>query len=297
MKNKNEKLRLPSYGGQALIEGVLMRSSKNLAAAMRAPDGEIVVVTEQVKGAVKKSALHKPFLRGLIVLWESLITGMKYLTLSANLQSDEEEKIDGTSLVFAVVIAIGFAVLLFFISPTLLADFFARLFQTNTFFANILEGLFRLFAIIIYLWVVSLSKDIQRVYAYHGAEHKTINAYESNAELNISNVMKFSTSHARCGTSFLLTLIVLSTIVFSFLGDLPLISKLISRVVFIPLLAMLSYEIIHWMGSHMNSSLVRLLSLPNLSLQKLTTREPDTKMVEVALKAFSTLLEMENHSR
>jgi len=297
MKIKNEKLRLPSYGGQALIEGVLMRSSKNLAAAMRAPNGEIVVVTEQVKSAVKKSALHKPFLRGLIVLWESLVTGMKYLTISANLQSEEEEKIDGTSLVFAVVIAIGFAVLLFFISPTLLADFFARLFQTNIFFANILEGIFRLLAIIVYLWMVSLSKDIQRVYAYHGAEHKTINAYESNAELNITSVMKFSTSHARCGTSFLLTLIVLSTIVFSFLGDLPLVSKLISRVIFIPLLAMVSYEIIHCMGSHMNSSLVRLLSLPNLSLQKLTTREPDKKMVEVALKAFSTLLEMENHSR
>jgi len=297
MKNKNNNLRLPSYGGQALIEGVLMRSSQNLAAAMRSPDGKIVVVTEQVKGSVKKSFLHKPFLRGLIVLWDSLITGMKYLTLSANFQSDEDEKIDGTSLVFAVVIAMGFAILLFFIAPTLLADLFARLFQNNIFILNILEGLFRLLAIIVYLWVVSLSKDIQRVYAYHGAEHKTINAYESNAELNISNVIKFSTSHARCGTSFLLTLIVLSTILFSFLGDLPLASKLISRVIFIPLLAMLSYEIIHWMGSHMNSALVRLLSLPNLSLQKLTTREPDTKMVEVALKAFSTLLEMENQSK
>lgn len=297
MKNKNKNLRLPSYGGQALIEGVLMRSKQNLAAAMRSPDGKIIVVTEQEKNISRKLTLYKPFLRGLVVLWDSLIIGMKYLTISANIQSNEEEKIDGTSIVFAVVIAIGFAIILYFITPTLLADFFARLFHTNSFISNIMEGLFRLLTIIVYLSAVSLSKDIQRVYAYHGAEHKTINAYESNAELNIPNVMEYSISHAQCGTSFLLTLIVLSIIVFSLMGDLSLVSKIISRISFIPLLAMLSYEIIHWMGRHMNLSWVRLLALPNLALQKLTTREPDAKMVEVAIKAFSTLLEMENHSR
>jgi uncharacterized protein YqhQ len=289
----SKELRMPSYGGQALIEGVLMRGKNALSCAMRAPDGKIIIYSEKLQGPYKNKLFQIPFLRGLIILWDSLIVGMKYLTISANVQANEDEKIGGPSLYLAVLISITFAILIFFVLPVLISSLLANFIQLNTFTNNLLEGLIRLITIIIYLWLISFMPEINRVFAYHGAEHKTINAYERHAELNVSSVMSFSVQHPRCGTSFLLTLVVFSIILFSFFGDIPFLIKLISRIVFIPLIAMLAYEFIRWLGNHLDNPIIKLVAMPNMALQKLTTREPSPEMVEVAIKAFTSLIEFE----
>ena len=289
----SKELRMPSYGGQALIEGVLMRGKNALSSAMRAPDGKIVIYSEKLQGPYKSKLFQIPFLRGLIILWDSLIVGMKYLTISANVQANEDEKIGGTSLYLAVLISISFAILIFFVLPVFITSLLANFIQLNTFTNNLLEGLIRLITIIIYLWLISFMPEINRVFAYHGAEHKTINAYEGHAELNVSSVMKFSVQHPRCGTSFLLTLVIFSIILFSFFGDIPFLIRLISRIVFVPILAMLAYEFIRWLGNHLENPIIRLVAMPNMALQNLTTREPSPEMVEVAIKAFTSLIEFE----
>ena len=289
----SKELRMPSYGGQALIEGVLMRGKNALSSAMRAPDGKIVIYSEKLQGPYKSKLFQIPFLRGLIILWDSLIVGMKYLTISANVQANEDEKIGGTSLYLAVLISITFAILIFFVLPVFITSLLANFIQLNTFTNNLLEGLIRLITIIIYLWLISFMPEINRVFAYHGAEHKTINAYEGHAELNVSSVMKFSVQHPRCGTSFLLTLVIFSIILFSFFGDIPFLIRLISRIVFVPILAMLAYEFIRWLGNHLENPIIRLVAMPNMALQNLTTREPSPEMVEVAIKAFTSLIEFE----
>lgn len=289
----SKELRMPSYGGQALIEGVLMRGKNALSSAMRAPDGKIVIYSEKLQGPFKNELFQIPFLRGLIILWDSLIVGMKYLTISANVQANEDEKIGGTSLYLAVLISISFAILIFFVLPVFITSLLANFIQLNTFTNNLLEGLIRLITIIIYLWLISFMPEINRVFAYHGAEHKTINAYEGHAELDVSSVMNFSVQHPRCGTSFLLTLVIFSIILFSFFGDIPFLIKLISRIVFVPIIAMLAYEFIRWLGNHLENPIIRLVAMPNMALQNLTTREPSPEMVEVAIKAFTSLIEFE----
>ncbi len=277
-----------------MIEGVLMRGRKSLSAAMRTPDGIIVVQSETLKRSFQNKILQLPFIRGLVVLWESLVIGMRYLSISANLQSKAEEKIEGKDLFVAVLISISFAVLLFFISPLLITDLVSKIFSLNPFLRNILEGIIRLGILILYLWIISLLNDIKRVFAYHGAEHKTINAYEANADLNVNSVMKFSVEHPRCGTSFLLTLVILSIIVFSFLGDMSLLLKLVSRIAIIPILTMFAYEFIRWTSNHLENPIIKFMAMPNMAMQRLTTREPSPEMVEVSIKAFTSLLDLEN---
>jgi len=290
----SNRLKMPSYGGQALIEGVLMRGKSNLAVAMRAPDNKVVIQVEKLEGIYKNNIFRLPFIRGLIVLWDNLAIGMKYLTISANLQSKEEEKIEGSSLYVTVIFSLLLAIGVFFLIPMLIANFLSELIIISSIAVNIIEGLIRLLFMILYLWAVSSIKDINRIFSYHGAEHKTINAYEDNAELEVNSVMKYPVEHPRCGTSFLLTLIVMSIVFFALLGDIPIVYKLLSRILMIPILAMLSYELIHWMGNHLDHPLIRFLSKPNLLLQKLTTREPTIDMVEVAILAFKSLQKLEN---
>jgi len=289
----SKELRLPSYGGQALIEGVLMRGKNALSSAMRAPDGKIVIISEKLQGPYKNKLFQIPFLRGLLILWDSLVVGMKYLTISANVQANEDEKIGGPGLYLAVLISISFAILIFFVLPVFITSLLTNFIQLNIFTNNLLEGLIRLIIIIIYLWFISFMPDINRVFAYHGAEHKTINAFEDHADLNVSSVMKYSVQHPRCGTSFLLTLVVFSIILFSFFGDIPFLIKLVSRVIFIPIIAMLAYEFIRWLGNHLENPIIKFIAIPNLALQKLTTREPSPEMVEVAIKAFTSMIEFE----
>jgi len=289
----SKELRMPSYGGQALIEGVLMRGKNALSSAMRAPDGKIVIYSEKLQGPYKNKLFQIPFLRGLIILWDSLVVGMKYLTISANVQANEDEKIGGSSLYLAVLISISFAILIFFVLPVFITNLLSNFISLSVLTNNLLEGLIRLITIIVYLWLISFMPEINRVFAYHGAEHKTINAYEGHAELNVSSVMNYSVQHPRCGTSFLLTLVVFSIILFSFFGDIPFLIKLVSRIVFIPIIAMFAYECIRWLGNHLENPIIRLVAMPNMALQNLTTREPSPEMVEVAIKAFTSLIEFE----
>jgi uncharacterized protein YqhQ len=290
----NSQEKLPSYGGQALIEGVLMRGRKYVVGAFRTPEGKITVESEELTGLYKTKIANLPFLRGLVILWDSLSLGMKFLTISANIQAnEEEEKIEGGTLFLTVLISLALSVGFFFVLPTLITSFIAHLIPMTNFLVNVLEGVFRLLILVGYLWVIGFSKDIARVFQYHGAEHKTINAFESGIDLKVDNIREYPLAHARCGTSFLLTLVVLSIVFFSILGPMPLLVRILTRVLLVPVLAMLSYEVIRWMGAHQENLFVRMITAPNLLLQRLTTREPDTLQIEVALTAFNNLLTLE----
>ena len=290
----NSQEKLPSYGGQALIEGVLMRGRKYVVGAFRTPEGKITVESEELTGLYQSKIAKLPFLRGLVILWDSLSLGMKFLTISANIQaSEEEEKIEGGTLILTVLISLSLSVGFFFVLPTLITSFIAHLIPMTNFLVNVLEGVFRLLILVGYLWVIGFSKDIARVFQYHGAEHKTINAFEAGIDLKVDNIRDYPLAHARCGTSFLLTLVVLSIVFFSILGPMPLLVRILTRVLLVPVLAMLSYEVIRWMGAHQENLIVRMITAPNLLLQRLTTREPDDLQIEVALTAFNNLLVLE----
>jgi uncharacterized protein YqhQ len=291
---KNEKL--PSYGGQALIEGVMMRGSNALVVAMRAPDDHIEIHKEALTGIYKSKIKQIPFLRGLLILWDSLVLGTQMLTMSANMQSGEDEKIEGKSFYLMLFISLLIAVGIFFLLPVFISNWLEKLFDLSASWGGFFEGIIRLVMFMIYLWAVGNLKDIQRVFAYHGSEHKTINAFESGAELTVENIKKYSVEHTRCGTSFLITLVLLSILLFSLLGPLPLFWRLISRIIAIPILAGIAYEYIRWSSKHEKSFLIRLLIKPNLWVQRLTTREPDEKMIEVALTAFNELRKMETET-
>lgn len=292
--NIGQYVKLPSYGGQALIEGILMRGRKYVVAAFRTPDGSIQIEEEELTGIYKSKFSKIPFFRGLVILWDSLSLGLKYLTLSANIQSGEEEKIEGPYLYLTLLISVAFSIGLFFVLPSLIVGTLSKFIDVSPFAINFGEGLMRLLILLLYLWIIGKSSDIARVFAYHGAEHKTINAFEHHIEINIKNVKPFPLAHARCGTSFLLTLVLLSIIIFTILGPMPLLQRIISRILMVPIISMFSYEAIRWMGNHSDHLFVRGLSYPNLLLQKLTTREPNDEMIEIAITAFNKLLKLEN---
>ncbi len=292
--------KMPSYGGQAVIEGVMMRGARAVAIAMRAPNREIVLHTDQLSGIYQSRLVKIPFLRGLIALWDALGLGMRAITLSANVQTGEEEKLEGASLYLTVGIALVITVGLFFLAPAALGQWFERLLSSinplNTWaswIGNLAEGLIRLALLFGYIWAIGFMPDIRRVFAYHGAEHKTINAFEAGAELTPENVARYSLEHPRCGTAFMLTLVLLSILLFSLLGPLPTAVRLLSRVLLLPVLAMLAYEYIRWTANHLNSPVVRVLVRPNLAMQRLTTRQPDLEMLEVAIAAFEKMKSME----
>jgi uncharacterized protein YqhQ len=285
----SEKCRMPTYGGQAVIEGVMMRGAHSVAIAMRAPNKEIVILKEPL-GAIYHSRLTKvPFLRGLVMLWDALGLGMRGLTLSANTQTGEDEKLEGPAVFISMLVSLTFAVGLFFIAPAAAGQLTEKLFGWNAWWGNLVEGVVRLLLLVGYIWIIGKIPDIQRVFAYHGAEHKTINAFEAGAELTPENVKGFSVEHPRCGTAFLLTLVVLSVLLFSLLGPLPTFWRFASRILLLPVLAGLAYEYIRWTANHLDSPLVRLIVRPNLALQHLTTREPSLDMLEVSIAAFTTM--------
>ena len=287
------KERLPSYGGQAVIEGVLMRGQTAIAMANRNPEGEIVVNQEKLTGIYTTNIRKIPLLRGLIILWDSLGLGMRYLTESANIQTGEDEKLEGPALYLTLGISLVLSIGLFFLLPALLSGLLEKVFPFSPWVINLLEGLFRLLILVVYLWAVGKMPDIERVFMYHGAEHKTINAFEDQAELTPEIVKGYSLEHPRCGTSFILTLVLLSIIIFSLLGPLPLHWRLLSRLLMIPVLAGISYEYIRWMANHLQSPIVKALIKPNLAMQHLTTRQPTEEMLEVSITAFKTMYAME----
>ncbi len=289
-----DKLKLPSYGGQALIEGVLMRGKRGLAVAMRAPDGQIVIERETLGGIYHSKLIRIPFLRGLVLLWDALGLGTRYLTRSANLQSGEDEKIEGLSLFLTVAASLAITIVLFFLTPAAIGKGIQSLTGISTLVMSIIEGLIRLAGIALYIWAIGRVPEIQRVFAYHGAEHKTINAFEAGAELTPESIKRFPLEHPRCGTSFLLTLVIISILAFTLIGPLPFGWLLLSRVLLIPVLAMLAYEYIRMTANHLDSPLIRWMIKPNLALQRLTTREPTLDMLEVSVASFNAMLEHES---
>ncbi len=284
---------LPTYGGQAVIEGVMMRGSRAVAIAMRDPDQEIVIHTEELGGIYKSRLIKIPFLRGLVGLWDALVLGMRALTISANLQTGEDEQLEGAALYLTLGLSLAFSIGLFFLAPAAAGQLVERYLYLNAWWGNLAEGFVRLFLLVGYIWVIGFLPDIQRVFSYHGAEHKTINAFEAGVELTPENVAQQSIEHPRCGTAFLLTLVLLSILIFSMLGPLPLHWRLISRVAFIPVLAGVAYEIIRWTACHFDSPIVRFLIKPNLALQRLTTREPSQEIIEVGIAAFQAMQQHE----
>lgn len=282
-----------SYGGQAVIEGVMMRGRNAFAVAMRAPDGNIVVHKEDLAQIYRSRIAKIPFLRGTILLWDALGLGMKALTLSANTQTGEEEKLEGPQLYITLAISLAIGIGLFVLLPAGVGGFAEQYLGWHNLAHNLLEGVVRLVLLIGYMWGIGFMPDVKRLFGYHGAEHKTINAFEAGAELKPDVVAKFPIEHPRCGTAFMLTFVLLSILVHSTLGDMTIIWRLASRVLLIPVIAGIAVEYIRWTANHLDSPFVRFLIKPNLALQSLTTREPDNSMLEVAIESFNTMRQAE----
>lgn len=274
------------YGGQAVLEGVMMKGPQCTAIAVRRPDTSIVVKEETCVSWTRRSPLlGLPVVRGVVSLVETLFLGINALIYSANqTAADESEQLGWLETTITLVVAVVAAVGIFIIAPTALGGLGHR-FTANPLLLNLLEGALRIFFLLAYIYAISFMKDIQRVLQYHGAEHKVINAFEAGAELSPASVRPFSTLHPRCGTSFLLFVAVVSILLFTFFGWPDLWTRIITRLLAAPLVAGLAYEVIRLAGRS-KSPLVWLISLPGLGLQRLTTREPDDAQVEVAIAAF-----------
>jgi uncharacterized protein YqhQ len=283
-----------NYGGQAVIEGVMMRGEKALTIAVRSPDGQITVHTEPLNPRIYQSFWAKvPFLRGLIMLWDALVLGLKALFFSANVALKEEKvEITGFWTWFTVLISFSFAIAIFFLLPALIAGLLEK-FIPSPLLNNLLEGGIRLGLFVGYIAAIGFWPDVKRVFAYHGAEHKAINAYEAGAPLELESVKQFGTSHLRCGTGFILWVVVVSILIFALLGKQPLPARILTRLLLIPVVVMVSYEIVKLGSRYNHNGLVKAILWPALALQSLTTRQPDEGMLEVALVALRELLEAE----
>jgi len=291
----SEKRRELNYGGQAVMEGVMMRGSKAMAVAVRQPDGEIIIHTEPLSAHIYSGRISKiPVLRALTSLWDVLVLGIRTLMFSADVALAEEEDVEFSGPVAWGTVAVSFAIAiaLFFVGPLLLVGVIDRYIESS-FLSNVVEGIIRLLIFLAYIWAIGRVPDIARVFGFHGAEHKTINAYESGADLTPEEVAKYSTSHYRCGTAFLLSVMVVSILVFSLLGRPPMALRILSRIVLIPLVAGVAYEYIRFTNRHRDNPIIRTIAKPNLALQSLTTREPDISMLEVSIAALERVLETE----
>jgi len=277
-----------------VLEGVMMRGKHVAATAVRAPDHQIVHRVEPLNPVYRGRLARTPFLRGLLGLWDALGLGWRSLSYSAEVALGEEGKMEGPVAWITILFAVAIAVGLFMLAPAALARWLETSWHLNTWVSNFIEGLVRLVVLLGYLWAVGHMPDIRRVFAYHGAEHKVINAFEAGAELTPSVVAGFPRQHVRCGTAFLLAVVVISVLLFGLLGPLPLWPRLLSRVLLIPVLAGLAYEFLQFTARHVANPVVRALVQPGLALQGLTTREPDPDMIEVALAALAALREKED---
>ncbi|QBD81510.1 DUF1385 domain-containing protein [Ktedonosporobacter rubrisoli] len=317
------------YGGQAVIEGVMMRGRSSAAVAIRKPDGDIHIYEEALDPRLYQSKLWRlPFLRGMLLLWEMLVLGTRLMTVSANIASGavdpdapasspemapagepaeasnklEEERpaqLGGATLVFTLLISLGLGVAIFFVGPLLLTSLFHQ--QLGEGWLNVIvEGVIRLALLVGYLYLIGRIPDIQRVFGYHGAEHKAINAMESGDPLGVEHVRRASRVHTRCGTGFLLLVMVVSIFVFALVGSPTLPLKILSRIVLVPIVAGIAYELMRLGAANYRYRVVRWLLAPGLALQGLTTREPDDSMMECAIAALKRVmlrdrvLELEN---
>jgi uncharacterized protein YqhQ len=281
------------YGGQAVIEGVMMRGRKAMVTAVRRPSGELAMDTQPLGGIYAGWMRKTPLLRGVIVLIEVMVLGMKTLLYSANVSLEEEKaEISGWLVWLLVGVSLAVAVVLFFMAPLFLTKLLGSYITSSVAF-SLVEGLIRVAIMIIYLWAIGLMPDIKRYFAYHGAEHKTVNAYEGGVPLEVEAVKKYSTAHVRCGTSFLFTVVIIAIIVFALVGLHTLWLLVLSRIVLLPVIAAFAYEVIYLSGRHTDNALVRVLMAPGRWLQRLTTREPDDGQLEVAISALKRAVELD----
>ena len=284
----------PNVGGQAVIEGVMMRGKTHVAVAVRQPDGEISVDVRPVNSISDRyPILKKPFLRGVVSLVESLVMGMKALAYSAQVSGDEDEKLDSKEMALTIAVSAGLAILLFIVIPTWSMRFLTGITQDHM-ALNLAEGVLRMAIFLAYIAAISSMNDIHRVFQYHGAEHKTIYTYEAGLPLKVENVRPFSTLHPRCGTNFLMIVMLISMFIFTFLGWPSLLERIASRIILMPVIAGVSYELIRYAGAHTDNPLVRIAITPGLLLQKLTTRQPDDSQIEVAIASLKAVVPPED---
>jgi uncharacterized protein YqhQ len=287
-----------SYGGQAVLEGVMMRSPSSWAVAVRTPEGDITEVVQPISSPMQRRRIWRlPVVRGVVALGESLAIGFRALAISANVASQERDEngeiqtqIGRGQIIFSFAIAIGFALMLFKVGPALITNWLP-IHSTGLFV--VVEGLIRVGVFIGYILLISLLPDLRRVFQYHGAEHKAINALEADAELTPQNVQRFSLIHPRCGTAFLLWVMVIAIFVFAFVGRPDWYWLVLSRILLLPVIAGLAYELIRFAGNHRDNTYLMALLAPGLWLQRLTTREPTDDQVEVSIRALVTVMEWE----
>ncbi|MEL7648188.1 MAG: DUF1385 domain-containing protein [Sedimentibacter sp.] len=299
-----KEVKKTSIGGQALIEGIMMKGPDKIATAVRKPDGEIEVKESEINQIFKNKFFKLPLIRGSFVLIDSLVNGVKELMYSAEFYGDdyEEDAVDrflkkifkdkaDTAIIYAsVAIALVFSVGVFILGPTLLTNVLKNLVK-NTFLLNLAEGVIRVGLFVGYVYLVSKLDDIKRVFMYHGAEHKTIHCYEHGEELTVDNVRKYSTLHPRCGTSFMINVMLISIIVFSFFGWPNPLMRLVIRLAMLPVIAGISYELNKYVGKCQKENiLTKIISYPGFLIQKITTKEPDDSMIEVAIEAMNRVI-------
>ena len=279
------------YGGQAVIEGVMMRGQRSMAVAVRSPSGQVHVSTKPISNS--QTGIRKvPFLRGVVVLVESLVLGIGALFESANISlGEEDQKISGPLLWGTLVASFAFAAAVFFVIPLLITDSVIDPHINSSVLSNLVEGIIRVGIFLVYLALVNLIPDIRTVFAYHGAEHKTINAYEHHVPLEPEPVARFSTAHVRCGTSFLFAVMIIAIIVFSLVPSSSIWVRIVSRIVLIPVIAAVGYEFTRFSARYAENRIVRVLFLPGLALQKMTTRQPNNGQLEVAITALKGAIE------
>lgn len=299
MIKNNNKIKPKAVGGQAVIEGVMMKGIEDIAVAVRKPDGEIVVDKQKLKNNRKKIS-KIPIVRGVFAFVDSMVIGVKALMYSAEFFEDEAEEentkepsafenfLNNNVIFISVTLSLIFSISLFMLLPTLLVDLFKQ-FTDSIIVKNAIEGILRITIFLAYIFFVSKLKDIKRVFEYHGAEHKTIFCYEYGEELTVENVKKHGRLHPRCGTSFLFIVMIVSILLFSFFGWTNILMRIVTRLGLLPIVAGISYELIKWAGKS-TSGLAKILSTPGMWLQKITTREPDDSQIEVAITALKNVL-------
>lgn len=305
---KKEKICYSGVGGQAVLEGVMMKNNEKYAVAVRKPDGEIDVKIDTFQGIVKENRIKKlPFIRGVFNFIESLMLGMKSLNHSAGFYEEEEEetKLDkaldkmtkGKSeefvTAFVTILSVTLAIGIFIVLPYVLTSFLEKYIESAA-LMSVIEGVVRIAIFILYVWGISFMEDIKRLYMYHGAEHKCINCIEHGLELNVENAMNSSRLHKRCGTSFMFFVLFISIILFFFIRVDNRILKILLRIALMPVVAGISYEVIR-LGGRSNHIIVRILSAPGMMIQRMTTKEPEEDMIKVAIASVEAVFDWKKY--
>jgi len=283
------------YGGQAVIEGVMIRGKEGVAISVRQPNGELNIVKQPLASIYKGRLREMPLIRGIIALVETLVLGTQSLLHSAQIAAAEEggEKIPTALLWGTVAVSLALGVVLFFMAPLFATRYLIDPYIESALLSNIFEGLIRIGIFIAYLKAISLIPDIKRVFAYHGAEHKVVNAYEAGVPLEVEEVKNYSTAHARCGTAFLFIVLIVAIFVFALVGQPTIWIRILSRIALIPVIAVISYEIMKFGANHSKNPVVRVLLAPGLLLQTITTREPDDSQIEAAISALNEVIKID----